>query len=149
MCKAGLTVTILLTSICVNLPLAKAGEIVFSEWTSPTLSNLFSVYMVNTTDGWAVGESGTTIHWDGTQWTNVTSPTTYVLYSISMVNSNDGWAVGELGTIIRWDGVRWVLEYTETVYAVFLLSLTLITVILIQTEKTWDFKAKRKKAGNF
>ena len=33
--------------------------------TSPTGSNLSSVVMVSTADGWAVGDSGTILHYTG------------------------------------------------------------------------------------
>ena len=53
--------------------------------------------MVSSTDGWAVGDSGIIIRWDGSNWENVTSPTTKHLFSVDMINSTDGWAVGSDG----------------------------------------------------
>lgn len=70
-----------------------------------------SVYMLSSTDGWAVGYGGTIIRWDGSSWSTVTSPTRSTLYSVYMVSPTDGWAVGGggtiSGTIIRWDGSSW------------------------------------------
>lgn len=63
--------------------------------------------MTGSADGWAVGEDGIVIHWDGSNWSNVTSPTTDTLTSAFMVSSSDGWAVSVFGTIIHWDGTVW------------------------------------------
>jgi hypothetical protein len=71
--------------------------------------NLQSVDMVNLNDGWAVGDSGIIIRWDGVTWKNVTSPIPAGkhLFSVNIVNSTDGWAVGSDGVIIHWDGASW------------------------------------------
>ncbi len=63
--------------------------------------------MVSPTDGWAVGDNGTIIHWDGYAWSTVPSPTTQTLNAVSMVSATDGWAVGDGGTILHWDGHAW------------------------------------------
>lgn len=117
--RSGLIVAILVTSLCLNTHLAQAPEITLIDWTSPTLQNLLSVFMVGPGNGWAVGGLGTVIHWDGTQWANASSPTTHTLYSVSMVNATDGWAVGISGTIIHWDGKSWENVSTPTLADVF------------------------------
>jgi len=65
--------------------------------------------MVSASDGWAVGDSGTIIRWNGTGWNNVSSPIPVGkhLFSVDMVSSTEGWAVGSDGCIIHWDGTRW------------------------------------------
>ncbi|MCJ7424849.1 hypothetical protein MUP01_11385 [Candidatus Bathyarchaeota archaeon] len=63
--------------------------------------------MVSSTNGWAVGDQGTIIRWDGTHWSSASSPTTSWLNSVNMVSSGNGWAVGDSGTIIRWNGTSW------------------------------------------
>jgi len=68
---------------------------------------LWSVDMVSSADGWAVGDSGTIIRWDGTTWKSIASPTSKHLFSVNMINSNDGWAAGSDGCIIHWDGASW------------------------------------------
>jgi len=70
---------------------------------------LWSVDMMSSTDGQAVGDSGMIVRWDGTSWNSVVSPipVTKHLFSVDMVNSTDGWAVGSDGCIIHWDGVSW------------------------------------------
>jgi hypothetical protein len=105
--KVGLIVTIVFASFISGLPLSRSGQIVISEWSSPTLYALLSVYMFNASDGWAVGVGGTVIRWNGIQWSNVTSPTVLNLNSVFFVDAQDGWAVGQNGTIIQWNGTVW------------------------------------------
>jgi len=65
--------------------------------------------MLNSNDGWAVGDSGTIIHWEGVSWSIVDVPSVanIKLASVFIVNANDGWIVGEHGVILHWDGVSW------------------------------------------
>jgi hypothetical protein len=115
--RRSLAVAILLTLVCMSLPSAKAEEFIISDWVSPTLANLFSVYMVNASEGWAVGQGGTVIHWNGTQWMNSISPTNNTLFSVSMVNVDDGWAVGQDGIIIHWNGTTWQAFQSPTLFS--------------------------------
>jgi hypothetical protein len=84
--------------------LAKQGQANFIGWASPTLNDLYSAFMVNSSEGWFVGGGVTIIHWNGTQWANFTSPTNATLFSVSMVGSDDGWAVGAFERTM--DGVK-------------------------------------------
>lgn len=79
---------------------------------------LYSIDMLSTGDGWAVGANGTIIYWDGMEWSSVPSPTSVDLTSVSMISPTEGWAVGgfvprpinagdELQVILRWDGTSW------------------------------------------
>jgi hypothetical protein len=102
-----LIVIIISTSFSSIILGARGTAPVLSDWTSPTRNNLFSAFMIQPDDGWAVGSLGTVIHWDGIQWTNATTATNCTLYSVSMVNETDGWAVGLNGTIIHWNGSMW------------------------------------------
>ena len=56
--------------------------------------------MVSADDGWAVGDHGTMLHWDGNAWTRVVAPTTSPLHDVSMISATDGWAVGGSATIL-------------------------------------------------
>ncbi len=92
--------------------------------TSPTTKHLFSMDMITSTDGWAVGSDGCIIHWDGTSWNNVTSPTGAWLSCINMVSSTDGWIVGADG-IYRWQ------KETNNFPTTFLIIITAIIVGVI------------------
>jgi hypothetical protein len=71
-----------------------------------SVSALYAVDMVSSTDGWAVGRSGTILHWNGSTWSQVQSPTTWDLHTVSMVSSTLGWIGGSRGTVLRWDGAQ-------------------------------------------
>lgn len=82
-----------------------------------TTANLNSIFMLSPNDGWAVGNNGTILYWDGLEWRLVQSPTTLHLYSVFFPdpsNPNDGWIVGRTDvagnfpTILHWDGIAWV-----------------------------------------
>ncbi|MBK9232831.1 MAG: hypothetical protein IPO15_18825 [Anaerolineae bacterium] len=74
---------------------------------NPCQLSLSSAAMVSPTDGWAVGEGGIILHWNGSVWSQVTSPITGWLLSVAMVSTTDGWAVGEGGVILHWNGSTW------------------------------------------
>jgi hypothetical protein len=85
-----------------------------------------SVDMVNSTDGWAVGNAGVVIRWNGTNWNRIEEtanytvelgggqviekPLNFPLESVDMLSSTEGWAVGQRAVIIRWNGTNWSLE---------------------------------------
>ncbi len=96
----------ILIMLCVAIPFVNAENIPV-DWTSPTKTSLHSIFMLSQIDGWAVGDDGVIIHWNGTDWSNVTSPVTNRLNSVSMISADDGWAVGYDGTILHWNGTSW------------------------------------------
>jgi photosystem II stability/assembly factor-like uncharacterized protein len=59
--------------------------------------------MVSPTDGWAVGEAGTILHYRDGSWSTVSSPIK-LLFSVAMISPTDGWAVGGSGTILHYSG---------------------------------------------
>jgi len=129
--KVSLLVVMVL--LCVGVPIVNA-EGVLSNWTSPTTRHLRSVFMVNASDGWAVGDAGTIIRWDGDDWRTVTSPTGHGLLSVFMISADDGWAVGWDGTIIQWTGTEWIIpEFPTAILVPLFISLTLVVVILAKT----------------
>lgn len=85
------------------------------HWTyypSPVDRPLFSVSMVSSNDGWAVGEWGRLLHWNGSAWNQVASPTSANLYGVAMAAWNDGWAVGNQH-ILHYDGHAWT-DFTSS-----------------------------------
>jgi hypothetical protein len=89
---------------------------------SPTNATyeLYGVAVASANDAWSVGTLRTragmgfssqflTLHWDGTQWTQVPAPaadTQAPLRSVAITRPNEAWAVGGQ-TILRWDGTAW------------------------------------------
>lgn len=75
--------------------------------TSPIDNELFGLFMVSATDGWAVGWRGAILHYDGARWLPVSSPTTATLLSVSMTSAEEGWAVGEGAALLHYTAGRW------------------------------------------
>jgi hypothetical protein len=68
--------------------------------------------MVSATNGWAVGNYGVILRWNGSTWSSISSPTTRNLHTVHMVSASSGWAVGGdyfggSGIILRWNGSSW------------------------------------------
>jgi hypothetical protein len=107
----------ILMAFTMSYPLAQAGQ--WLDINQIATIDLNSVFMLSPTSGWAVGDSGTIMSWNGHEWSLVQSPTTVNLYSVlfpDTSNPNDGWIVGQTDTftagvfptILHWDGVAWV-----------------------------------------
>ena len=79
---------------------------------------LLSVDMLSGSEGWAVGQHGTTLRWTGSDWIKITSPVTDTLRAVSMVAADDGWAVGsdvpDVSVILHWDGTDWTQVSSPT-----------------------------------
>ncbi len=58
-------------------------------------------------DGWAVGDNGAMLRWNGTSWNAVASVTTQNLNSVHCVDANDCWAVGDNSVVLHWNGAAW------------------------------------------
>lgn len=56
---------------------------------------LRSVFMLSSTDGWIVGDTGTIPHYTGGRWVQVNSPVTTDLSSVFMSSESEGWAAGD------------------------------------------------------
>jgi len=71
---------------------------------------------VSTIDGkaWAVGEGGTILYFDGSQWTEQESNTGDDLFCVSFLDENNGWAAGEGGTIVYFNGTDWAEQTSNT-----------------------------------
>jgi len=82
-----------------------------SHGLSSTSEDLYSVWMVSATSGWAVGKIGLIYHYDGTSWhtgdSHSSSPTGEDLNGVHCGGSNDCWGVGNVGALMRWDGNSW------------------------------------------
>lgn len=104
-------------------PQRDAGEVDEPDglwvWENP-LPDGNSFYGVGGTgrdDVWAVGDQGTTLHWDGRRWKRFRAPPPLLfdktgdLFKVIAVAKDDVWAVG--GTrAIHWDGTGWATRFS-------------------------------------
>jgi photosystem II stability/assembly factor-like uncharacterized protein len=77
-------------------------QICFAQWvqqTSGTTANSNAVHFENTTDGWAVGDSGIILHTtnSGQDWITQLSGTENPLHDLYFINEEVGWVVGGQG----------------------------------------------------
>lgn len=93
---------------------------VWTEQTVPEeLRFVRSVQFESSSDGWAVGDHGVLLHWDGSTWTKGVTPTDAddVLVGVDFASPHLGWAVGKRdpmlqpstlrGTVLQWNGQEW------------------------------------------
>ncbi|MGZ3888758.1 MAG: WD40/YVTN/BNR-like repeat-containing protein [Flavisolibacter sp.] len=82
---------------------------------NPATSNtILSVYFINSSRGWAVGQAGiiyTTAN-GGSTWTAQNSGTTEDLWSVYFTTATNGWSVGSNGDILRTTdgGSNWTIQ---------------------------------------
>jgi photosystem II stability/assembly factor-like uncharacterized protein len=92
---------------------------------SPTLEHLESIDMLSSNNGWAVGDNGVILHWDGSEWQVVPSPTQEMLNAVVMLSENDGWIAGNNGVILQWDGMEW--KIVPSPRAFFLMAIDMLS----------------------
>ncbi len=76
---------------------------------APDVMRLNALAFLSPSEGWAVGDAGAILHWDGAAWSPVLSPTDLNLAGVAFASPTDGWAVGKAGTILHWDGRVWTV----------------------------------------
>ena len=80
-----------------------------------TSSNLNGLVMLNSTEGWAVGDGGVILHYYGSSWSQIPSGTVANLYGVSFgppnaLSPNAGFTVGGSAgnaAALFWNGVAW------------------------------------------
>jgi hypothetical protein len=94
--------------------------------TSPSLpadastnQNLNAVHVIDTNGdglpniGFAVGNSGTILRFNGTNWVTETSSITQDITGVYTVSASEAWAVGAGGRVWKWNGSIWSLFFTS------------------------------------
>jgi hypothetical protein len=79
----------------------------WSSMTSGTSAWLHGVWGSSGSDVFAVGESGTILHYDGSSWSSMTSGTSDSLDGVWGGSGSDVFAMGSGGTILHYDGSSW------------------------------------------
>jgi DNA-binding beta-propeller fold protein YncE len=105
-------------------------ENIWKKVTSPTNQTLNAVKMLSANDGWAVGDAGTILRWNGSNWSEFSSTTTNNLNGLALLDGSNAWAVGDSGTILKWNGSTWQ-SYTSPT------SLRLNEIHLLNANNGW------------
>jgi hypothetical protein len=85
----------------------------WQEISRTTNSALLDVDMVSSNSGWAVGEAGTVLYYNGSAWNIVPFSSTGRLVDVHMLSANDGFIIDrENNNVYRWNGTQWSLFYT-------------------------------------
>ncbi|MBK8415496.1 MAG: T9SS type A sorting domain-containing protein [Bacteroidetes bacterium] len=100
----------------------------WSPQTSGTVSLLRSVYFVNDTLGWTVGESGTIKKTTngGSTWTTQSSGTFQTLFSVKFLDANNGYIAGGGGKILNTTdgGLTWTTQNSNATGNLYFLYFT-------------------------
>src|SRR5919106_1772367 len=86
----------------------------WSSVPSGTTNALYGIWGSSASDIWAVGASGTILHWNGSAWSSVTSGTKAGLNAVWGSGPSDVWTVGSGGIILHWNGSAWSSEPSGT-----------------------------------
>jgi hypothetical protein len=99
-----------------------------STWTNASSSytsarqDLNAVWGTASSNVIAVGDGGTILRYDGSNWGTMTSGTTRDLFGVWGTAANDVYAVGSNGTILHYNGTSWSSQtsgITQTIYGVW------------------------------
>jgi uncharacterized repeat protein (TIGR01451 family) len=107
-----------------------AGSGTWVQYPVGTNTWLKGVDMVNASEGWAVGVSGTFVRWNGVAWNGASISPGEVLNDVDMITASDGWAVGRDGAIFHYDGSNWTKVTSPT-------SMNLNAVSMVDASKGW------------
>lgn len=88
------------------------------QWISlnpnPTGVNINAVQMFSNNHGYMIGEGGTFLEYNGTDWEIVTSfPFNGNMSSMCFLNENNGWITTEGGEIYHFDGTNWTIQFDD------------------------------------
>jgi photosystem II stability/assembly factor-like uncharacterized protein len=87
--------------------------------------------MVDATHGWAVGDNGIIMKWNGITWTKEILPfyTESNLTHVRFINNSFGYVAGEGGTLLFYNGTKWI--------ATDIFTSNIATLSVINTTSLW------------
>src|SRR5262249_49751791 len=92
----------------------RSASVGWAGFTSPTTNELRGVWARTSTDGWAVGDAGTALRWNGTDWVPQPAIGAGTLRAVWGSAVDDVYAVGDGGAIYRFDGRTWAPDGSTT-----------------------------------
>lgn len=98
----------------------------------PVTATLQGLCLVSSSFGYACGNGGTVLQYDGTTWKKVPTGVDALgdLYACSFPTESDGWIVGGHGMILGYHGGKWALESSGV-------DETLYDVVVTKTRRGW------------
>lgn len=75
--------------------------------TSPASATMYTLDMIDASNGWSGGMAGFMFYYDGTGWWGNPTSFQYVINGIDMVSGSLGWGVTWQGRMIKYDGSSW------------------------------------------
>jgi hypothetical protein len=97
---------------------------------------LNGIYFTDNTHGWAVGDSGEIVFFNGQKWQQMDNPARgsgYDLMKVFFLNPDLGWAVGTGGIVMKYDGGKWTLVKIAS----FNSTVTLYDIIFVNNYCGW------------
>ncbi|MEI7897181.1 MAG: T9SS type A sorting domain-containing protein [bacterium] len=76
----------------------------------PDGNHLNDIWFTSADHGWAVGNGGKLLHYDGQRWTGYEHLTFQNLNGIWFTDENHGWAVGNNGVILKYTNGTWTID---------------------------------------
>ena len=98
---------------------SQAALLDWAPQTSGTTQHLREVWGADSSNVWAVGNTGTILKYNGTAWSAQTSGTTANLLGVWGTSATNVWAVGSGGTILKWNGTAWSAQTSGTTKDLF------------------------------
>src|SRR5580658_2647582 len=87
---------------------------------------LNGVFLVNKKLGWACGNNGVVLRYDGDTWSKVTTglASNENLMAAAFINETEGWIVGTHGVILHYLNGSWSLDNSQTEETLYAITIT-------------------------
>jgi len=103
------------------------------RWTTYAIPHYRSIYHLSFTAGnrgWATGEGGILLSYNGSEWSQVTSPAQEQIFSLSFAKEGRGYTVGSRGTMFLYENGHWTQENLDSEWDI-------MDVFFLNTAKGW------------
>jgi hypothetical protein len=104
---AVLAIAVLALVFLLNVPVSAGTLTTWISIGSGTSKDLNGVWGSDSGSVFAAGNSGTILHFDGSNWSSMSSGTISDLSGVWGANDSHVFAVGKSGTILNYDGISW------------------------------------------
>lgn len=85
----------------------KKNNFSLENFLSPSATQVNDIKFLNSTFGFAVGNTGSILTWNGSAWNTLTATVSNNLRGLDIYNRTFALAVGDSGKVMRWNGSSW------------------------------------------